>query len=219
MKRKTRLIVSIAAGLAAVALVAFYVSSIRAQAQAQQAETMARYGGDLVDVVVASRDIDLGETFDDANVHVEKWVASLLPSDAVTAVRKVEGRKATSRIPKNAVVSPLYYQTTNEAVEIPKGKVAVSVAADAEHAVGGALAKDDYVDVYVSKDGVADRLCGATVIATNASGEGAEGTEIAWATLAVNSENVKDLLAAAAKGTVSLVMPAEVADTQEGGEA
>ena len=85
--------------------------------------------------------------------------------------------------------------------------MAVSVAVDEEHAVGGALAAGDAVDVYVSTNGVADRLCRATVIATSAEGSEAGGAAISWATLAVEPERVSEVLAATARGSVSLTLP------------
>ena len=90
---------------------------------------------------------------------------------------------------------------------VPAGKVAVSVAVDEEHAVGGAIAPNDQVDVYVSNNGVADRLCSASVIDTSAHGQESESSSITWATLAIDPERVSEVLAATAKGAVSLTMP------------
>lgn len=209
MKRRTRLLASAVAGIAAMALSLAYAAQVRAAAEAAQSEAIARYGGELVEVCVAARDIEAGESVDENCVVVQEWVASLLPQDAYTALRDLAGKEATSRIPKNAVVSAGYFEQSERVLSVPKGKVAVSVAVDAEHAVGGAVAIDDYVDVYVSKDGVADRLCGARVIDTSVQeGEGA----IEWATLAVDPENVSELLAGTARGSISLTVPAAVSE-------
>ncbi len=219
MKRRTRFVLSVAAGLLAVLVAVLYTSSVRSEAEQTKAETMARYGGDLVDVCVSTRDIEPGETIDDANVHIEKWVATLLPSEAVSSLRSVEGKKATSYIPKNTVVSPLYFKKSETALDIPRGKAAVSLGIDDEHALGGAVAAGDRVDVYVSKDGVSDRLCRATLVTTNVAMDGEGSGDITWATLAIDTENVEELLAASTRGTVNLVLPSSGASAEKEGEA
>ncbi len=52
----------------------------------------------------------------------------------------MRGDVTTSRIPKNAVICDVYTKAESHTLEVPKGKVAVSVAVDAEHSVGGATA-------------------------------------------------------------------------------
>lgn len=219
MKRSTRLIVSLVAGVAAMACAFLYASGVRADLERSQSEVLSRYGGDLVKVCVASRDIDPGERIDETCVRTEEWVASLLPDDAQTSMRSVAGKRATSRIPRNAVISPVYFETETAAIDVPKGRVAVSVATDEEHAVGGVVSPGDYVDVYVSKDGVADRLCGARVIDTSTAGDAGDSAVIEWATLALKPEDVKEFLAASTRGSINLVMPASAAKTEKGGDA
>ena len=183
MNKSKRIAISLIAGVLAALLCMVYASSIRSQAEQAQAETLAKYGGDRVEVCVAARDI-------------------------VT----------TSRIPKNAVICDVYTKAESHKLEVPKGKVAVSVAVDAEHSVGGATGVGSYVDVYVQKDGVTDRLCGARVIDTSeVAGTTREG-KIEWVTLAADPEDVKELLGASGKGTVSLTIPATVRGKKSGGD-
>ena len=219
MKRSHRLIISAISGIVAVVLALVYGASVQADAERAQSEMLSRYGGDVVKVCIASRDIEPGDRIDETSVRMEEWVARLLPDDAQTSMRSVAGKTATSHIPKNAVISPVYFKSKTTSLSVPKGKVAVSVATDEEHAVGGAIAPGDYVDVYVSKDGVADRLCGARVIDTSTAETAGDAADITWATLAVKAESVKEFLAASARGTISLVMPAPVGQTGKGGDA
>lgn len=206
MKRETRLLMSVVSGVLAVAIALLYGSAVRDEAQRAQREALAIYGDELVTVCVASRDIDPGEVLDETNVHLEDWVSGLLPADAAQSIADVSGERATSSIPERAVICPTYLETSSGAIEVPQGMVAVSVAASEEQAVGGAIATGDLVDVYVSKDGIADRLCRASVIDTSARGQ--EGSaSIAWVTLAVAPESVAEVLAATARGSVSLVLP------------
>ena len=99
---------------------------------------------------------------------------------------------------------------------MPRGKVAVSIASDAEHAVGGSLTRGERGDVYVSKDGVTDRLTAAEVLETSAQADG--GGDMSWVTLAVGSASVEELLTASAQGTVSLTVPGARDEDQDGGD-
>lgn len=214
MKRRTRVVLSLFSGIAAAAIAFVYASSLRVDADRARNEAMARYGGDLVAVCVATRDIDPGEALDEGNVAVEEWVASLVPAGSATSLKEAVGRTATSRIPKRAVICATYFKAGTDEIEVPRGKVAVSIASDAEHAVGGALARGDTVDVYVSKDGVADRLAQAQVLDTSALADG--GGEVSWVTLAVGQGTVGELLAARERGAVTLVIPGIPAKSADG---
>lgn len=209
MKRGRRIGISIVAGIVAAALTAWYGMSVRADAARERAEVLASYGGELVQVCVASRDIDAGEMLDEGSVHVEEWVAGLVPRDAMTSIEEAVGKQATSAIPERAVLSPVYLQTRSGSLEVPEGMVAVSIAVDAAHAVGGSVVPGTEVNVYVSANGIADLLCHAQVIDTSAYEEGSTSENLSWATLAVEPERVEELLAAAARGSMTLVAPGE----------
>ena len=205
MKRSVRLAISVICGIAAAIVALAYASSVRQEAAAAQQEALARYGGELVAVCVATRDIDPGDTFDEGNVAVEEWVASLLPPEAITSLGEVVGKVATSRVPRRAVLSPVYLETDSGGLEIPADKVAVCVACDPQHAVGGSLERGDTVDVYVSDAEIADRLLSARVLDTSSLAQG--GGDLTWVTLAVDPERVSEVLAATSTGQVTLVIP------------
>ena len=207
MRRSRRIAISIAVGLAAAVISVAYAGSVKAKTQDALEHATERYGGEMVEVCVAARDIDPGEVLDEANVLVESWVSGLLPREAATSVREVAGKTVASRIPKGAVVCGAYLEAAKDGVEVPRGMVAVSVSSDESHAVGGSVSNGDKVDVYVSKDGIADRLCSGRVLATSSQADGAGQLE--WVTLAVGPGAVSELLAATSRGQVTLVIPGE----------
>lgn len=218
MKRGKRLALSALCGIAAAAVALTAIGGVRAEAARAEQEALERYGGDLTAVCVATRTIGPSEEIDEGNVEVVEWVSSMLPTDAITSLQDAAGKVTTSRIPQGAPLSSAYFERTDSAVEVPRGKVAVSIASDAEHAVGGALARGDAVDVYVSKDGVANRLVQAEVLDTSALADA--GSKMSWVTLAVEPSAMQELLAATAQGTVWLVLPGADAgaDMGAGGE-
>lgn len=210
MNRRTRLLVSAIAGIAAAVISFTAISGAHQEAERARRETLEQYGGELVSVCVATRDIDPGEQIDDGNAVVTEWVSTLLPAEAVTSLADVAGRTATARIPAHAPLSEAYFEQRESAVDVPRGKVAVSVASDAEHAVGGVLERGDLVDVYVQGDALADKLTDAEVIDTSALASGSG--DVQWVTLAVRPSVVRELLAAASRGMVTLAVPAEQED-------
>lgn len=205
MKRGVKLAISVATGLVAALLAFGYGSSVRAGAERERQEVLAAYGGDLVRVCVATRDIDVGETLDESNVQVEEWVASLLPADAVTSMHDLAGKSATSSIPARAVLCPTYFEGRDGGLDVPDGLIAVSVPVDSAHAVGGAVETGDEVDVYLSGSGVSSVLCRARVL--TCSNQGNDAADLSWVTLAVEPDRVAELLAATSAGSISVVVP------------
>ena len=207
MKRGVRLAISVASGILAFALASWYGASIRAEAARERQELLAAYGGEVVSVCVATRDVDAGELIDEGDIELTEWVAGLLPADSATSIDEVVGKRAKSNIPARAVLCPAYFQERGGTLEVPEGMVAVSVPVDSAHAVGGTLACGDTVDVYLAGTGIADRVCRAQVIATSADETGGTSADLSWVTVAVAPDRVSELLAATAKGSVSLVVP------------
>lgn len=217
MKRKTRLLASAAMGAMAAVLAWGAIHSARSDAEVAKQEAAARYGGDLVGVCVAKRAIDPGEKIDEGNTEVLEWVSTMLPEDAVTSLSKATGRVATSHIPAHTPLAEAYFERADSALEVPRGKVAVSVASDAEHAVGGVLVRGQEVDVYASKDSVANKLMSAEVVDTSSLSE--NGGDLTWVTLAVRPNAVRELLAAASRGMVTLAVSNDPDSDKASGKA
>ena len=207
MKRGVWLAISVASGILAFALASWYGAASRAEAARERQELLAAYGGDVVSVCVATRDVDAGELIDEGDIELTEWVAGLLPADSATSIDEVVGKRATSNIPARAVLCPAYFQERGGTLEVPEGMVAVSVPVDSAHAVGGTLACGDTVDVYLAGTGIANRVCRAQVIATSVDETGGTSADLSWVTVAVAPDRVSELLAATAKGSVSLVVP------------
>lgn len=196
--------------MAAVFVALAYASSVQKEAVAAQKDAFARFGGEPVTVCVAARDIAPGEVLDDESVVTGEWAQGLMPDEPICEVADAVGRVATSRIPKNAVICSTYLEAHSGGVEVPAGTVAVSVASDPVHAVGGSIAPGDTVDVYVAQDAVADRLMSAQVLDTSAEATGDAG--MSWVTLAVEPDRVQELLVATSMGQVTLAVPGALDD-------
>ena len=116
-----------------------YTQSVRGEAERARADVLARYGGDQVEVCVAKRDIAAGETVDSGAIETRLWVADLLPPEAVRQTSEVVGSKASSTVLSGEVLSARRFGAASAAIDVPDGKVAISVPAKDVQAVGGAV--------------------------------------------------------------------------------
>lgn len=217
MKQRQMTIVAIGCGLACAICVGVFMASVQGQADAARAEALARYGGEQVEVCVATRDIAAGERVDLSAVETKLWVADLLPEDAVRANGDAVGKVATSSILKGEVISAKRFESAADALEVPAGKAAVSVPAKAVQAVGGAVRPGMSVDVYSSGDTTTAAIARSVlVLATSVGDSGARVvSDTGWITLAVEPERVQEIIAASNKTSLYFVLPGVQAE--EGG--
>lgn len=184
-----------------------YTQSVRGEAERARADALARYGGDQVEVCVAKRDIAAGETVDSGAVETRLWVADLLPPEAVRQTSEVVGSKASS-----TVLSARRFGAASAAIDVPDGKVAISVPAKDVQAVGGAVSAGSSVDVYATGSAATQALArGVSVLATSAGTDDRQASgsasKVTWVTLAVDPNQVEELVSAAQKTELYLTLP------------
>ena len=64
MKQRQLMIIAVACGLVCAACIALFMVKVQGEASAARAEALARYGGEQVEVCVATRDVAAGERID-----------------------------------------------------------------------------------------------------------------------------------------------------------
>lgn len=210
MRQRRMLIVSMVCGVFCAACVGLFMAGVRGEADAARAETLARYGGEQVDACVALRDIAAGERLDGGMVALRSWVSDLLPEGAVLNQADVLGRTVTSPIVKGEVVTSKRFEQSADSLDVPSGKVALSVPAKTVQAVGGALRSGMLVDVYASGDTTVNMLAqNVLVLDTSTSGQsGLMGSsDITWVTLALDQDLVQEFVSASAKTTLHFTLP------------
>lgn len=207
MRRKGMLAISLLCGLICALCVSAYLQAEQARFQAQRDEALSRYGGDQVQVCVATRDIAPGEAYSSANVELRSWIAELSPRQAVGAVSDIEGKQAAGPVSSGEVITVVRCADNNTAaIQVPAGKQAVSIAVESSQAVGGSLEAGVQVSVYsASSSGSVAYLCDAQVLAAGTYSAGRM-----WVTLAVDPAQVQEVIAAARdSSSVYLTLPAE----------
>lgn len=218
MRVDKKIIVGIACAVLCALFVFAYTQSIRGEADRERSEAMAKYGGDQVEVCVATHDIPAGETLSSSAIEVRSWLVSMLPDGAVTDAKQVVGKQVTSPIVAGEVVSTKRFGTLSSSFEVPAGMVAVSVSAKDVQAVGGALKPGLLVDIYSSgTSGVNLIAQGVNVLATSSfDAEGEQsGAALSWVALAVAPASVADLISAEERTELYFVLPGEDVSAHE----
>ena len=218
MKQKQLIAIAIACGVLCALCIGLFLTSVQGEAEAARAEALARYGGEQVEVCVATRNIVAGERLDLSAVETKLWVADLLPEGAVRSSSDSVGKTATSSIFKGEVILSGRFETGHDSLDVPSGKQAVSVPAKAVQAVGGAISPGMSVDIYALGDTSTSAIAkDVSVLDTSVGKSGSlVSSENGWITLAVDPENVQEIIAASGRTTLYFTLPGA---TVESGDA
>ena len=208
MSRRFRLVISGAFALLAIVLCAAYAQHVREEAESVRADALARYGGEVVSLVVADDAIEEGDVIDSSNVSVREWLADLAPAGAVTSVDDVIGSQVTIPVAAGAPLTSLNFRAKSQMVSVPSGHVALSLPVTDKLGLASSVTAGTPLCAYRVDEG------GAEVISTDIEVLVApvERTGISSAstiTIAVPSSDVPGMLSASAEGSLRLVVPAD----------
>ncbi len=209
MRRGKTTIVGIVCGLVCAGSVFLYVQSVNSEAEAVRAEALARYGGEQLEVCVATQDIVAGEVVSSQAVEKQMWVADLLPTEAILDTKLVVGKTASSSIFSGEVITQHRFQEGLSSLEVPEGMHAVSVSAKEVQAVGGAISAGSYVDIYATGSSQTGLLAQNILVletSTSASND-SSGDDISWITIAVDSSLVQEIVAATQTTELYFALP------------
>lgn len=213
MKRGA-LIAGLISGALCAGCVFAYSVQVRGEADEARIEAMQRYGGEQVDVLVATKDIYPGETVHASNAEVKTWLSDLLPSGCVTSFDGVKGVQAASLIISGEAISHRRFDSGGSGIDVPQGCVALSVPAEDVQAVGGALSAGDVVDVYATGSQTACIGKQIMVLATNVEHSSGTKAKVSWVTLAVPVEQSQEFVTASQSMDIYFVLPASEVDRQ-----
>jgi pilus assembly protein CpaB len=219
----------IAAGAIAAILAFVYVSGIRSEALSVREGVLDEYGGDIVEVLVATKDIEVGKIIATEDIGRMTWVADLLPGNVCVDEGDVVGKAAGSVIYKNEPINGQRLGNRGQNLEIPENLVAVTVPSADVSAVGGALNPGSVVNAY-SEAGGKSRLLGQDILVLETScsradaaseasifGSGGSGKgSISWITLAVTPASVEQLINASKGGGLYFTLPSRGASSVGG---
>lgn len=207
MKRGA-LVVGLVCGVICVVCVLAYASVLQEEANGARAEALERYGGEQVDVLIATSDIYPGETLNSSNTTTQTWLSDLLPEKCFTNLEDIQGKRATSLILAGEAISAQRFEEESTELDVPAGHVALSVPAEDVQAVGGVLSAGNRVDVYATGTKTVCLGNNMLVLATNADTSEATKASVSWVTLAVPLEQSQEFVAASQSMDIYFALPA-----------
>lgn len=203
------LVLSLMAGVAAVLLAARWMGQ---QATASQTQ-----------VLVATRDLELGQAITPGMLQEVAWPAATLPSGSFSDARKLEGRVIRSSIFKGEpiLVPKLAPEGTKAGLDsvIKSGQRAITVKVNEVVGVAGFLAPGSYVDLLVNiKDDrenpmsriVLERIMVLAVAQESNRGDESRARVVNAVTLEVSPEEAEKIDLARNIGTLSLMLRNQV---------
>lgn len=141
MRSKSGILLIVALGCGMVASVG--ISQVVAERQASDNQIQ------LVEILVATRDIDVQEKITADNIRLEKWPQDRLPEGAITKLEDVENRFANQRLFAGEPLLPAKLMDSAESVanKIPPGHRVFDMSVDNNTGGMGYILPGDRVDV------------------------------------------------------------------------
>lgn len=208
MTRRFRLALSGAFALLAAVLCASYGQHVRDEAERVRTEALERYGGEVASLVVAAEGLEAGDVVDRQNVVERDWLVDLAPADAVTGLDSVLGAQVTVPVARGVPLTALNFRDDAAALEVPSGRVALSVSVTERLGVPPTVAPGTELAAYEVRDGGVRLVAEGLQVLRAASEQAGLGSKGALV-LAVAPDDVAGVLAASAEGTLRLALPAE----------
>ncbi len=208
MRRRARIATSAICGVVAALLALGGVQSARADAQRERSELLERYGGEVASLVIARRELASGSVVSEADVEQRDWLADLAPEGAITSVGDIVGSRLTSPVAKGAPLTRLSVASGEGDVEVPEGRVAVSVRAGERAGIPSDVSSGARVLVYEAAGDGVRLVCSDALVLGGSSTRSTSSTDRSL-TLAVYPDEVSAVLTAAAAGSLRVALPAD----------
>ena len=213
MTKKTRILISVLSALLASFCFFAYVQSVRAEAEKSRAEAMQKYGGELTSILVATKQIEPGETLSSSNTQVKSWISDLIPEGAITDPESVMGRTVSSVIGVGMPVVFLHLRSVASQITIPENLIGLTISHGEKYGLAERLSAGTKLAAYEVTDSL------ITCIASDISvlSDDTEGTlyTSSSVTLGLTPEQVPAVLSAYARGTLRFTLPGSKINAQD----
>ena len=211
--KKTRILISVLSALLASFCFFAYVQNVRADAEKSRAEAIQKYGGELTSILVATKQIEPGETLSSSNTQVKSWISDLIPEGAITNPESVMGRTVSSVIGVGMPVVSLHLRSVASQITIPENLIGLTISHGEKYGLAERLSAGTKLAAYEVTDSL------ITCIASDISvlSDDTEGTlyTSSSVTLGLTPEQVPAVLSAYARGTLRFTLPGSKINAQD----
>jgi pilus assembly protein CpaB len=218
MSKRFRIVFATACAVLCVLLCGLYADHVQGEAERIRSEAIARYGGEVVTLVVATEALEPGEVVTQANVMERDWLADLAPDGAITKLQDVMGLEIREPSPQGAPLTDVNFRDDESIAAVPEGHVALTLPVTDKLGISRTVAQGSSLEAYqVGEEGTALIAKDMQVLSRPSS---AASIMAAQVTVAVLPDDVSAVLAASASGDLRLVVPAnDVRDAADKGDA
>lgn len=213
MTKKTRILISVLSALLASFCFFAYVQSVRAEAEKSRAEAIQKYGGELTSILVATKQIEPGETLSTSNTQVKSWISDLIPEGAITNPESVMGRTVSSVIGVGMPVVSLHLRSATSQISIPENLVGLTISHGEKYGLAERLSAGTKLAAYEVTDSLI--TCIASDIAVLSDDTEGALYSSSSVTLGLTPEQVPAVLSAYARGTLRFTLPGSKINAQD----
>lgn len=211
--KKTRILISVLSALLASFCFFTYVQSVRAEAEKSRAEAIQKYGGELTSILVATKQIEPGETLSTSNTQVKSWISDLIPEGAITNPESVMGRTVSSVIGVGMPVVSLHLRSATSQISIPENLVGLTISHGEKYGLAERLSAGTKLAAYEVTDSLI--TCIASDIAVLSDDTEGALYSSSSVTLGLTPEQVPAVLSAYARGTLRFTLPGSKINAQD----
>lgn len=211
--KKTRILISVLSALLASFCFFAYVQSVRADAEKSRAEAIQKYGGELTSILVATKQIEPGETLSSSNTQVKSWISDLIPEGAITNPESVMGRTVSSVIGVGMPVVSLHLRSVASQISIPENLVGLTISHGEKYGLAERLSAGTKLAAYEVTDSLITCIASDIAVLSDDT-EGALYTSSS-VTLGLTPEQVPAVLSAYARGTLRFTLPGSKINAQD----
>jgi pilus assembly protein CpaB len=206
MSKRFRIVFACACAVLSVLLCALYADHVQGEAERVRSEAIARYGGEVVTLVVATDALEPGDVITQNNVEQRDWLADLAPDDAVMALEDVLGLEVSEPASRGAVLTDVNFRDDEAMAEVPQGHVALTLPVSDKLGLSRNVAQGSSLEAYqVGSEGT--HLIATDMQVLSRPQTATFGSS--QVTIAVLPDDVAPVLAASASGDLRLVVPAD----------
>lgn len=207
MNKRFRLIMACACAFLALLSALAYGNAVKAEAQAEKTEAMARYGGEVTKVVVATATLEPGDSVNASKAEEKEWLAELVPEGAFGSLQELEGKTIGTPVAKGSPLCSVNIRGNDDGMEVPSGKVAIAVPLNERLGITSSVEIGSNLAAYKVSEGRTYLISSNVVVisvptTTSSTNKGA-------ITIAVPLPEVADIMSAASDSTLRLVRPAD----------
>lgn len=208
MSRRFRLALAALCALAACAACLLYGERIKAQEERARLDVLERYGGEVVSLLVATRNLEYGDIIDAGAIATREWLADLAPDQALVRLEDVIGRQVTVPLAKGLPLTQLNLRDGTSGLDVPAGFVALSLSLTDKLGLSRNISAGTRVIAYSVGSNSTVLLTGDALILASPI-EATTFSSTQTISLAVRPEDVSAVLGASARGDLRLVIPAD----------